>query len=108
LFNGKPQLTLFFSDSGSNVGMGCAVSGTNYYNPQECFVSLGPIDDGHLTDIAITAAILGDKARLNYTAYNTPDMAPPFTPHLGVAHKGEATQQWRWNDPLLEVVPQQP
>jgi len=109
LFNGSKRLSVFFSDGDSNVGMGCAVPGTNYYNPQECFVSLGPVDDGHLTDLAVTSAILGDKSRMGYTVYNTPDMATtPFTPHLGIAHKDEATQQWRWQDPFIKIVPQQP
>ena len=110
IFNEDRSLTIFFSDGiGSDVGMGCGVPGTNYYDPQECFISLGPVDAGYLTDLAVTASILADKSRMDFTAYDTPNLAQaPFTPHLGIAHKDEATQQWRWKDPFIRIVPQQP
>lgn len=110
LFGDQRNLTIEFGDgSGSVVMMGCAASVGNYYDPQECFVALGPVDGGHLTDAAIVAMILADKQRLGYYGHLAPDLRnPPFNPHLGNVTRDDQLQQWRIDNPFIRIVPQQP
>jgi len=70
---------------------------------------LGPVDAGFLTDVVIATLIMADGQRLGYLVSNAPDFRnPPFTPHLGNAIRDDQLQQWRWQNPFLQVVPQQP
>jgi len=110
LFGDKKGLISEFGDGlGSVVIVGCAAPAVNYYDPEECFVGLGPADAGHLTDIAIVGMIVGGKFLAGYVGENAPDFRnPPFTPHLGIAVRDDQLQQWRWKNPFLEIVPQQP
>ena len=111
VFQNDNSLGLFFGDgSGSEIGIACAAPSVNYYDPQECFIGLGQIDAGHLTDVVIASMITMDADRVGYNFFtNSPDFTKfPFTPHLGIAYKDESTQQWRWKDPFIKIVPQQP
>ena len=110
LFGNNSGLTDEFGDgSGSVVMMGCAASAVNYYDPQECFVALGPVDGGHLTDATIVALILGDKQRLGFYGDMAPDLRnTPFNPYLGNIHRDDQLQQWRIDNPFLKITPQQP
>ncbi len=95
---------------GSVLAAGCAIPWTNHYDPQECFIGLGPTDAGFLSDIAIVGMIVGENSIYHtHDGSETPDFRnPPFTPHLGIAVRDDQLQQWRWKNPFLEIVPQQP
>jgi len=110
LFGDRKSVGFEFGDgSGSVIATGCAAPAVNYYDPQECFIALGPVDAGHLSDVVIASMVMADGQRLDYLLDNSPDFRnPPFTPHLGVAIRDDQLQQWRWQDPFLEIVPQQP
>ena len=110
LFGDKRTLTFSFGDgAGSVIATGCAAPAVNYYDPQECFVALGPADGGYLTDVVIASMTVADAGRLGYRHDANPDFrTPPFTPNLGVAVRDDALQQWRWKDPFLQITPQQP
>ena len=111
LFNDRHDLVLSFGDGvGSVAAYGCATPTVNYYDPQECFIALGPFDAGYLTDVIIGSLIMMDAGRLGYRIpENAPDFRnPPFTPHLGIAIRDDQLQQWRWQDPFIRIVPQQP
>jgi len=91
---------------GSMIAADCANESTNYHDPQICFIGLGPIDAGHLTDSAVSAVITAQNLNYNIYGAETPDFRQaPFTPHLGTAVRDDALQQWRWQNPFLEIVP---
>jgi hypothetical protein len=111
LFNDRHKLVVEFGDGvGSVAALGCAIPTSHYYDPQECFIGLGPIDGGYLTDIVISAMIEADANRKGYRLLqHSPDFSNhPFTPHLGIAIRDDKLQQWRWQDPFIRIVPQQP
>ena len=111
LFSGRHKLFVEFGDGvGSVAAAGCAIPNSHYYDPQECFIGLGPIDAGHLTDIVVSTMIEADGGRVGYKLLqHSPDFSqPPFTPHLGIAVRDDQLQQWRWKDPFIRIVPQQP
>ncbi len=110
LFADSHSLTFSFGDGvGSVAAYGCAAPATNYHDPQECFIALGPLDAGYLTDVAIGAMIMADSGRMGYGDHNNPRFdQPPFTPYLGVAVRDDRLQQWRWQGPFLQIIPQQP
>ena len=110
LFGDKKDLISEFGDGvGSVTIVGCAAPAVNYYDPEECFVGLGPVDAGYLNDIAIVGTIVGGKFLAGYVGENAPDFRnPPFTPNLGNAIRDDQLQQWRWQNPFLQVMPQQP
>lgn len=110
IFGDSRKFIVEFGDGvGSVAALGCASPITNYYDPQECFIGLGPSNGGHLTDIVIASMITADAGRLGYHVFDAPDFSkPPFTPHLGIAVRDDQLQQWRWKDPFIRIVPQQP
>jgi hypothetical protein len=87
--------------------VGCAYDSSDALgvqtDPEECFVTIaapGP----YLTDLLVSATITTFNWLVvgNYYAM-TPDFSQaPFTPHLGRAQK--EGDQWRWEDPFLEVT----
>lgn len=93
---------------GATIWVGCAYDSGDALgiqtNPEECFVTItapGP----YLTDLLVSATITTFNWLVvqNYYAM-TPDFSQaPFTPHLGRAHK--EGDQWRWEDPFVEVTP---
>jgi hypothetical protein len=110
LFGDDHGLGIGFGDgAGSVIATGCAAPAGNYYDPQECFIALGPVDGGHLTDVVVAATVMADGQRLGYLINNSPDFSkPPFTPHLGVTIRDDNAQQWRWENPFIQIAPQQP
>ena len=113
LFYDDRSLGLYYGDGvGSEISVGCAIPPANYYDPQECFIGLGSVDAGHLTDVVIASMIAADSGRLGYRMggmVSSPDFSQsPFTPHLGIAVRDDQLQQWRWKDPFIRIVPQQP
>ena len=93
---------------GATIWVGCAYDSDDALgiqtDPEECFVTIaapGP----YLTDLLVSATITTFNWLVvqNYYAM-TPDFTQgPFTPHLGQAHK--EGDQWRWEDPFVEVRP---
>jgi len=91
---------------GATIWVGCAYDSGDALgiqtDPEECYVAIaapGP----YLTDLLVSATITTFNWLVvqNYYAM-TPDFSQgPFTPHLGRAHK--EGDQWRWEDPFVEV-----
>ncbi|RLC82144.1 MAG: hypothetical protein DRI61_02860 [Chloroflexi bacterium] len=96
----------FGDGEGAMIHVSCAW-GEVCYDPEECFIAIesgGP----HLTDIVITAMIVEYNGFCCSDTYfgRTPDFTLyPIFKHLGNPHRDpEIPDQWRWDDPFLEIV----
>lgn len=83
-----------------------------YYDPEECFLAIGQASP-NTTSLFVTLLFQAYRPQRSYsfvtgeiTEYNPDYDKPPYSPHLGQAHKDEATGQWLWDNPFLEIVPE--
>lgn len=84
------------------IYVGCALALHHNFDPQECFIA---IESGgeYLTDIVVAATITAQNANLVGYFARTPDFSQPPFHLLGQAYR--EGDQWRWENPFLEVVP---
>ena len=74
LFLDRKQLGFSYGDGvGSEISAACARPNTNYYDPQQCFIGLGPVDAGHMTDVVVGATITAQEMIYQGYGNETPD-----------------------------------
>jgi len=95
---GQHLLRVGYGDGeGAFMSVECAWKG-RYYDPEECFIAIhqgGP----HLTDVIISTMVVGYEANWEH-----PDFSRDERFKL-LGNPRRVGDQWRWDDPFLEIVP---
>jgi len=92
----------FGDGAGSMIYVGCAIPAHHFHDPQACFIAIETGGE-HLTDIVVASTITAQNMlHAGYDA-RTPDFSQPPFHLLGQAYR--EGDQWRWENPFLEVIP---